>query len=189
MTGFLAINRSMPLALEAPHRALQRRRSRCPQHLLPHSAAATLQRCVCIVLLVPSRSWWLPSWRNRCTSFSQCQSAPPWLPRRRQWEPWRSWLTADRPIASSKLSPADAEDSVPLPRSSEAVTTVALLRRYCSAIEGRGLVLAECSVTVEQAITGYETSSKEQATLTQFFSPQWMIISRKCSDQWWSAGW
>lgn len=62
----------------------------------------------------------------------------------------------------------DAEDSVPLQSSSEAVAAMALLRRHCSAIEGSGLAL-DCLDTVEQAVARYAMSSKKQATLTLFF--------------------
>lgn len=71
----------------------------------------------------------------------------------------------------------DAEDSVPLPSTSEAVAAVALLRRYCSAIEGSGLVLVDCLDTVEQAVTSNALCSKKQATLTQFFRPNKLMFS------------
>lgn len=71
------------------------------------------------------------------------------------------------PAASSEPSPADAEDSVPLPSSSEAVAAMALLRRYCSAIEGSSLALVDCLDTVKQAVATYAMSSKKQ-----FFSPK-----------------
>lgn len=54
----------------------------------------------------------------------------------------------ERPVASGKLSPADAEDSVPPPSLSETIADVAPLRCYCGAIEGIGLAIVDCLDTV-----------------------------------------
>lgn len=81
-------------------------------------------------------------------------------------------VAREQPVASDEPGPADIEDAAPRPTSSEAVAAIAVLRRYCSAIEGSGLALVDCLDTVEQAVTKHAMNSKKQATLAQFFSLQ-----------------
>ncbi|MDD9361814.1 MAG: hypothetical protein PV344_02675 [Anaplasma sp.] len=74
--------------------------------------------------------------------------------------------------AATEPGPSNAEDFASLPTSGEAVAAVALLRRYCSAIDGSGLALVDCLETVEQAVIRHTVNSKKQVTMRQFFSPE-----------------
>ncbi|KAH9366027.1 hypothetical protein HPB48_022959 [Haemaphysalis longicornis] len=69
---------------------------------------------------------------------------------------------------AAEVEPARAY-SAQLPTSAEASAALALLRRYCSAIEGTGLSLVERLDYVEEAVFKHATANKKQATLLQYF--------------------
>lgn len=81
-------------------------------------------------------------------------------------------VTAERPSEDvAEVDPASA-DGAPLPTSTEAVAALALLRRYCGAIEGTGLSLVDRLDYVEDAVVKHAFDNKKQATLQQYFQPK-----------------
>ncbi|KAK8772608.1 hypothetical protein V5799_024146 [Amblyomma americanum] len=80
-------------------------------------------------------------------------------------------VTAERPNdEAAELDPANA-DVAPLPTATEAVATLALVRRYCGATEGTGLSLVDRLDYVEDTVVKHAVANMKQATLLQYFQP------------------
>ncbi|KAH6920919.1 hypothetical protein HPB50_028095 [Hyalomma asiaticum] len=71
---------------------------------------------------------------------------------------------------AAEVDPATVDIAM-LPTSTEAVATLALVRRCCGTIEGTGLSLVDPLDYVENAMAKHAVANKKQATLLQYFQP------------------
>ncbi|XP_065310436.1 uncharacterized protein [Dermacentor albipictus] len=78
-------------------------------------------------------------------------------------------VTAERPNEDAAEADPASADVAPLPTATEAVAALAVVRRYCGAIEGTGLSLVDRLDYVEDAVVKHTVANMKQAKLLQYF--------------------
>ncbi|XP_077511950.1 uncharacterized protein LOC144122830 [Amblyomma americanum] len=81
-------------------------------------------------------------------------------------------VTAQRPNEDAAEVDSTSDDAAPLPTATEAVAAVALVHRYCGAIEGTGLSLVDRLDYVEDTVVRHAVANMKQATLLQHLQPK-----------------